>query len=268
VTVLDRPSWWTVRHTLTVVGGMAVFMLAALVWIALLRQQVEERSNQLASEIRRHEQTDRQRELEAERSRIARDLHDDLGASLTQIRFLSAVESRDSQLPEPTRLRMTQVSEKSRDMVASLDEIVWAVNPANDSLPGVANYLCHYAGEFFEPTSIRCRLDVEEDLPAAPLTSEVRHNLFLAVREALNNVARHSQATEVWLRIKLESPEMLCLVVEDNGQGFATPAGTAGGNGLANLRQRMTQVGGQFEYESRPGAGVVCRLRMPVKPAP
>src|SRR5213079_590903 len=81
VRVLARPSWWTTRHTLTVLGVMAAVTLAALFWIALLRRQVEERSSQLAAEIRRHEHTERQRELEEERARIARDLHDDLGAS-------------------------------------------------------------------------------------------------------------------------------------------------------------------------------------------
>src|SRR5581483_12442944 len=106
----------------------------ALVWIALLRRQVEERSQELAAEIRRHDHTERQRDLEEERARIANDLHDDLGATLTHIRFLSVLESRDARAPESTRSRMGQISEKSREMVASLDEIVWAINPTNDSL--------------------------------------------------------------------------------------------------------------------------------------
>jgi signal transduction histidine kinase len=264
VQVLARPSWWTVRHTLTFLGGMAFVFLAALVWIALLRRQVEERSNQLAVEIRRHENTERRRELEAERIRIARDLHDDLGATLTQIRFLSALESRDAQLPGTTRGRMEQVSQKSNEMVASLDEIVWAVNPANDSLPNLANYLCHFAEEFFHSTPIRCRLDVDDNLPAVALTSEVRHNLYLAVREALNNIAKHSQATEVWLRIHSREPGWLRLAIEDNGHGFNPLPGAPGGDGLANMRQRMEKIGGRFEYETRSGAGVVCRLFLPI----
>jgi len=84
---------------------------------------------------------------------------------LTQIRFLSAVESRDEDVPEGTRQQLRQVSEKSRHLVASLDEIVWAINPANDSLPNLANYLCHVAEELFLPTTIRCRLDVDDALP-------------------------------------------------------------------------------------------------------
>ena len=268
VEVLARPSWWTVRHTLAVLGSMTLVILVGLVWIALLRRQVEERSNQLAAEIRRHEHTERQRELETERTRIARDLHDDLGATLTQIRFLSAVESRDSQLPEATRNRLGQVTEKSREMVASLDEIVWAVNPANDSLPSVANYLCHFAQEFFQPTPIRCRLDVDDGLPPVPLTSEVRHNLYLAVREALNNIAKHSKATEVWLRIHFLPPGKLNLVIEDNGRGFTPLTATPSGDGLINMRERLQKIGGNFEYETRPGSGVICRLTLPVDLGP
>jgi signal transduction histidine kinase len=259
VQVLSRPSWWTARHTLTVLGGMAFVTLAAFIWIALLRRQVEERSNQLASEVRRHEHTERQRELEAERTRIARDLHDDLGASLTQIRFLSAVESRDTQVPEDTRGRMKQVSEKSNEMVAALDEIVWAVNPANDTLPNLANYLCHFAEEFFRPTAIRCRLDIEDSLPPAALTSEVRHNVYLAVREAVNNVVKHSQATEVWLRIHSQLPAEFSVTIEDNGRGFTSDPASSG-NGLANMRERLKTIGGRFELESAPGRGVTWRL--------
>ena len=110
IVVLHRPSWWTLRHTLTVVAAMALILFGALIWIGALRRQVEERSRQLTAEIQRREQTERQRALEQERARIARDLHDDLGATLTQIRFLSALESRDALVPAPTRSRMSDDS--------------------------------------------------------------------------------------------------------------------------------------------------------------
>jgi signal transduction histidine kinase len=161
---------------------------------------------------------------------------------------------------------MGQVSEKSREMVASLDEIVWAVNPANDSLASLANYLCHLAEEFFRATPVRCRLDVADALPSAPLRSEVRHHLYLAVREALNNIAKHSEATEVWLRIHALEPE-LRIELEDNGRGFAPrPADTAG-DGLANMRQRLERIGGRFECETRPGAGAICRFVLRLEPS-
>ena len=263
VKLLARPSWWTIRRALMVVGGMMLVLAVGLVWIALLRRQVEERSQQLTAEIRRHEHTERQRELEAERARIAQDLHDDLGAALTQIRFLSAVESRDLRTPESTRSRMEQVSEKSREMVASLDEIVWAINPANDSSTSLADYFCHFAEEFFRVTSIRCRLDVADVLPSATLTSEVRHHLYLAMREALNNIAKHSGATEVWLRIQAVGLE-LRIALEDNGRGFAPQAAEALGRGVNNMRTRLQKIGGRFECESHPGSGTICRFVAPL----
>jgi signal transduction histidine kinase len=263
VRVLASPPWWNLRHTLTVVSAMTVIILAAVVWITLLRRQVEERSHQLAVAIQHQEQTERQRALEQERSRIAQDLHDDLGATLTQIRLLSALESRDAQVPSATRSRMSQVTEKSRQMVASLDEIVWAVNPANDSLPQLATYFCQFAEELFRPTNIRCRLDVADPLPLLPLTSEVRHNLYLAVREALNNVVKHSRASEVWLRIHWLDGA-LRIALEDNGCGFEAGPATATGEGLANLRRRLEKIGGHFEYDSKPSAGTTCRIWLPL----
>ncbi|EEF60291.1 ATP-binding protein [Pedosphaera parvula] len=266
VRVLERPSWWTLQRTMVVVGAMAAMICVALVWITLLRRQVEERSQQLTTEMRRHEHTERQRELEQERARIARDLHDDLGAALTQIRFLSALESRDGTVPETTRGRMARVSEKSHELVTSLDEIVWAVNPANDSLPSLATYLCQFAEEFFRATPIRCRLDVDDFLPSVPLTSEVRHNLYLGVREALNNIAKHSQASEVWLRIQGDS-QRLRILVEDNGVGLLVPSTVATGEGLANMRRRLESIGGRFECEARVEGGTVCRFELPLKSA-
>jgi signal transduction histidine kinase len=263
VEILTRPSWWTLRRTLTVVSAMTLLILGALAWITVLRRQVEERSRLLTLEVERREYTERQRALEQERARIAQDLHDDLGATLTQIRFLSALESRDTHVPPSTRTRMSQVSEKSRELVASLDEIVWAVNPANDSLPQLAIYLCQFAEEFFRHTTIRCRLDLADTLPQIPLNSELRHHVYLAVREALNNIAKHSAAGEVWLRI-LPHESGLRITIEDDGHGFDTAAAPPG-EGLMNMRRRLEKVGGTFECTSRPGSGTVCRFWLPLE---
>ncbi len=259
--VLARPSWWTVAHTLTVLGSLVLVILVTSGWIVVLRRQVEERTRRLAAEIHHREQIEHQRALEAERSRIAQDLHDDLGATLTQIRFLSAVESTDATVPKPTRDRFRQMSEKSLQMVASLDEIVWAVNPANDSVRSLAAYLQHMAAEFFRSTSVNCRFDVDRALSVQPLTSEVRHNLYLATREALNNVAKHSHATELWLRIHWREKK-LSIVVEDNGCGFAPPPSEGDRNGLANMRRRIEKIGGSFECDTRRNSGTIYRIKL------
>jgi len=147
--------------------------------------------------------------------------------------------------------------------VSSLDEIVWAVNPANDSLPSLGSYLRHVAQEFFRSTTVRCRLDVDQLLPSVPLTSEVRHNLYLAIRESLNNVAKHSQATEVWLRIHWKN-QTLHIVVEDNGRGFSGRNVAPPGNGLPNMRRRLEKIGGRFECDTQTGGGTICRISLPL----
>jgi signal transduction histidine kinase len=263
IKVLERPSWWTVRHALIVVGGMLLVIFGAMIWITLLHRQVEERSLQLALEIKGREQAEYQRALEAERTRIAQDLHDELGATLTEVRFLGAVKSREPATLEDMRFHLKEVSEKSRHMVSLLDEIVWAVNPANDSLPNLANYLCHVAEEFVRTANMRCRLDVDDLLPAIPLTSEMRHSLYLIVREALNNAVKHSEATETWLRIHYKE-KMLSIIIEDNGRGFIAADAAGTGNGLPNMRSRIEKIGGFFECDSKPGKGTIFRIQLPL----
>ena len=253
-------------------GCLLFGLLAAMVWITMLRRQVEERTT-LQPDVRNREPGTGGMPAgaaeEEERARIAQDLHDDLGATLTEIRFLSAVKSHDSLVPEATRSQLGEVSEKSRQLVSSLDEIVWAVNPANDSLPSLAAYLRHVAEEFFRNTSVRCRLDVDESLPPVPLTSEVRHNLYLSIREALNNVAKHAQASEAWLRIHWKE-QTLIIVLEDNGCGIADAGIVSPGNGLPNMRRRVEKIGGLFACEqllrgsvSARSAGFVCLSNKP-----
>lgn len=264
IRVLTRPSWWTAQHILVVIGGMVSVIIGGSVWIIILRRQVEERTKLLAVEIKHREQAEYQRSLESERSRIAQDLHDDLGATLTQIGFLSTVKSPETSVSPGTRERLDEVSKKSMQMITSLDEIVWAVNPENDSLRSLATYLQHMAEEFFRTTTVNCRFDLDRSLPALPLTAEVRHNLYHTAREALNNSAKHSQATEVWLRVHLEG-KVLRIVVEDNGQGFDREKVDPGGNGLINMRRRMEIIGGRFDCDSQPGVGTKYRIFLPLK---
>jgi signal transduction histidine kinase len=261
IRVIARPSWWTFRHTSAVIGMMALVMLTGMVWITQLNRQVRRQTSQLAIEIKNREQAEYQRALEKERTRIASDLHDELGATLTEIHFLGAVKSRDLSVPQATRSRLIEVSDKSHQMISSLDEIVWAVNPANDSVPNLAAYLRHVAEEFSHTTEIHCRLDVDPSLPPLTLTSESRHNVYLVVREALNNIAKHSKATEAWLRIHWKE-DALQIIVEDNGCGFSHINET--GNGLSNMRCRIEKIGGHFEYDSRLGLGTSCRICLPL----
>ena len=257
--VLERPPWWTVRRALDVMGGMVFVILAAFIWIKQLRRQVEERTNQLTTEIQLREQTERQRSLEKERARIAQDLHDDLGANLTQIVFLSQrVEAAQQDAQEVDRW-FHLIPATAKKTIQSLDEIVWAINPRHDSLESLSNYLTQFAQQHMGLAQVRCLLDVPMVLPAITLTAEVRHKLLLAAREALQNVATHAAATEVKVSLKLDD-ENLVITVSDNGRGFDSNRVGGEGNGLSNMQRRLEDIGGRIEFVSQPGKGTVVRF--------
>ena len=212
-----------------------------------------------------------QEALEKERSRIARDLHDQLGANLTQVALLGELAEADKHLPEEIETHARQISQTARETTRALDEIVWTVNPSNDTLDGLVNYVCKYAQEYLALAGLRYRLEVPPQLPAGPISPEVRHNLFLAAKEAVNNVVKHAHATSAWLRLQLR-PEQFVLEIEDDGSGLPDSATKKGRNGLRNMRKRMEDIGGQFEVTPRPGGGTIVRLVAPLKavatPAP
>jgi signal transduction histidine kinase len=200
---------------------------------------------------------------ERERTRIARDIHDDLGSSLTEIGLLGALAVRESTPPAEAREQVARMMQRAEELAHKLDETVWAVNPKNDSLRHVATYLCNFAKGFLEPTPIRCRLDVAMDLPDVALPAEVRHNVFLVAKEALNNAVRHSGATEIGLRMAFNDGAFT-LEVADNGCGFATEAKCEVGNGLRNMAGRMEEIRGQFEVRSVLAKGTTVALRLPI----
>ena len=204
--------------------------------------------------------------VQKERARIAKDLHDDLGAHLSQIAMLSELAQSDFDKPAQAKGHIDLIFRTARSVTRSLDEIVWAVNPRNDSLDRFTAHLCTFAPEFLRAAGISCRLDVPMDLPTAPLPAKVRHHLYLGFKEALHNVVKHAGATEVWLRLKVDSRQ-LTLVIEDNGRGFQRGAGAASGeDGLVNLGQRMSEIGGSFQQQSEPGQGTRTVLVAPLEP--
>lgn len=208
---------------------------------------------------RQVEQLERQHDLERERSRIAHDLHDDLGAGLTEIGLLGGMLQDTPEVSPRKQEALGRIVQRCHDLVTGLDEIVWAVNPRNDSVNSLGSYLCRYAQRFLEPT-IRCRLEMVTDEQDYPLSSEQRHHLFLAFKEVLANVAKHSHATEVRVRISTKTRRLL-IEVEDNGCGLPQIIGPDS-DGLANLRHRMNQIGGQCEITNRTTGGVSVHLSL------
>jgi signal transduction histidine kinase len=206
---------------------------------------------------------ERQQALERERERIARDLHDDLGAGLTEIGLLGALAKRSTAGPERIHEHLTHITTRSREMVTSLDEMVWSLNSKHDSLIALSQYFCEYAQQFLQLAPIRCRMEVSEDLPKWMLSSEQRHHLLLAFKEALTNAVRHSRATEVRITIKAVDGSLV-LTIADDGQGLPRTRPGAGADGITNLSRRMESLGGRCTVRNVESGGTVVELHLPI----
>jgi signal transduction histidine kinase len=202
--------------------------------------------------------------LEQERARIARDLHDQLGANLTQVALLGELAESDKDVPGEVEEHARQISQTARETTRALDEIVWTINPSNDTLDGLMNYICKYAQEYFALAGLRYRLEVPAHLPSLPISPELRHNVFLATKEAVHNVVKHAHASSAWLRLRLDSDQFI-LEIEDNGCGIPSEAEKKGRNGLRNMRKRLEEVGGHFERAPGAEGGTLVRLAAPVQ---
>ncbi len=205
--------------------------------------------------------------LERERARIAQDLHDEMGAKLCRISFLSEHARRMDSEPSELRRQIASISDTSRAVLHSLDEIVWAVNPQNDALEHVASYIGHYSQEYFQETGIACELDIPAQLPSYPLSSQLRHQLLLAVHEAFTNVLKHSGATRCHVSINCAGSS-LEIIISDNGSGFdpspmLNGASNANGNGLRNMHRRLTAIGGFCRIKSGVKSGTIVSLILP-----
>jgi signal transduction histidine kinase len=256
VRVVRGPPWWTPTVLLRIVAVLVALVVLGTVWVYLLRRRVEQQT----AIIRRNFEREA---IWEERSRIARDIHDDVGAALTQISLLGELGRREGASAADMHGQLARVTAKSREAVRALDEIVWTVNPRNDSVARAASYICQAVQDLLRDSGIRCRLQVPDDLPDAGLAARVRHNLFLAVKEAVNNVIKHAGATELRLALTAGAGEF-GVRIEDNGCGF-DPAGVPPErNGLGNMRRRLADVGGRCEITAGIGRGTVVAFIVPI----
>jgi signal transduction histidine kinase len=234
---------------MVVVAGMMLGISRYFVWHRMRREMVRLKH---------------QRALEQERLRIAHDIHDDLGARVTQISLLSAMAQENPAFPDKARADFDKVSKMSRELVSALYETVWAVNPENDNLEALGNYLCQMVKQLCEPTMLRCRFHVLDLPPDVQVSSQTRHNISLAVKEAVHNLIKHAKASGVTVRMAFAAG-ILEVSIHDDGSGFQ-PAESIPGNGLSNMKQRLQNIGGSCLVESRPGQGTTVRLRLRIRP--
>ena len=264
--LIPTPLWRT-DWAITIYLFVAVLLVAGVARLAFNRR-LRRRLEVLAA----------QQAMERERIRIAKDMHDEIGSKLTKISFMSERAKGELRGQEPVARKLDSIAHTSRDLLQSLDEIVWAVNPHNDTLEHLAAYLGHYATEYLQNTAVECELHIPQGLPHHPLSAETRHNLFLAFEEALNNALKHGRPSRIRVDMRSGAAQFE-IRVEDNGCGFDPDAVTSAangagpvpgrriGNGLRNLQQRLADAGGQCRVESRPGGGTTVILTVPLRAA-
>ena len=256
--------WWFIALA-ALVFGTIVFLLDRY-----RIGRLDERRR--AEEALRRSREERLRELERVRTRIATDLHDDIGSSLTQIVVLSEVarqrvDGDDGPLAEP----LTKITRVSNELVEAMSDIVWAINPKKDHLSDLVQRMRRFASDIFAPCEIRFTLRTPNTDDQIHLGANVRREVFLIFKESINNIAKHSGCTEAQVEFYPED-NSLVLKLTDNGSGFdlATVSqhtrSSKGGNGLISMQRRALELGGSFEITSTPEQGTSTTLKVPLGP--
>lgn len=261
IVILESPPWWTAEHVGWVAASVLSVLLAgggAAFWIHRRRVAVQMAAMQA------------QAALDAERGRIARDLHDEIGANLTHISILSTLASQSvTKQPQNALQHNLEAASVAQQTIRAFDEILWSVNPKNDTLVSLSHYLCRYAEEMLAPAGMVHHFVLPESYPNRLVPPNSRHGFLLAVKEVLHNVIKHSRAKKVEIRCSVEAEQAFVVQIRDDGCGMVLPRppgpdGAREGQGLENLKRRLQELGGDCLIESQPGHGTQVVLRLPL----
>lgn len=250
LTIEIKKAFWQTAAFKIIMGALLGFIIWIIIkWYLGIRIQAQQR------------EFEKQKAIEKERTRIATDMHDDLGAGLSSIRFISEKVKRDS-VNNATKVDIDKILVSSSELIDKMNEIVWAMNEKNDSLGDLLFYIRSYAMEYCEENGIQCSFKLPDNIPDIFVSGEIRRNVFLTIKESLHNVVKHSAATNV--DIEFQSISGLYAMISDNGKGIGGPEikkGT-GGNGLRNMRKRIESIGGSFKMYNRQG--MVIEINVPL----
>jgi signal transduction histidine kinase len=240
--------------------------IVALLSIAFLlvrnSRQKQKLHQQSLQALKAEQELQRKMELEKERTRIATDMHDDLGAGLSRIKFLSETIGIKKQQLQPIEEDIIKIREYAHEMIDKMGEIVWALNEKNDSLSDLLSYTRAYAVEYLTQNGIQCRVMIPDEFPAILVSGEFRRNIYLVVKEALHNIVKYAQATLV--TINIETGKKLIVTIQDNGIGFNQNETRPYSNGLINIKKRMKDIGGAVQIESTEGTNICLTVPLSV----
>lgn len=243
-----QPPFWKQSWFWPMVAAASVALLGVII-LTIFRQRAKRSLERLKF----------QNALERDRARIARDMHDDLGSRVTFINMSATIAQRDlEKAPENARRHLSKMTASARELIVAMEDLVWAVDPTHDTLDHLGSHLTRLAGEMFQDSPVRCRMDIPSLLPALSIGSDLRHHVALAVKEAFYNVLRHAGLCEVFFALKFDGREII-ITIRDTGVGF-DPATDERGNGLNNLASRFQEIGGTCKIVSSPGTGTCITL--------
>jgi signal transduction histidine kinase len=205
-------------------------------------------------------QFEKQKAVEDIRSKISRDIHDQIGSGLTKISLMSQRMKMNFDNKKDVDARLVQkITDFSTEIIGNLSEIIWTVDPRHDNLESLLSYIRNYIAHFFEDTAIQHVIDFPEDIPAMGIHPELKRNLFLVIKESLNNILKHAEATAVNIHFHFDH-RAYYFKITDNGKGISDHNRRNFGNGLINMKNRMESINGSFNIVSEVSKGTVITL--------
>jgi signal transduction histidine kinase len=255
------PNYPIIQHA--VLWGFILEVLIFTVGFAYWVRSVEN-ERRLAQLQLAVEQQERELAVQRTKDRIARDLHDDVAASMSGIRLLSQVARNQvgSSLPDTADL-LRQINQTASTTLESVSDLIWAIKPGHDFLNDLADRIREHTAQLLGAQNIDYQLSIPRDLPIKALDAEARRNLFLIFKEAVNNALKYSQCQQMEISLQVLAGGQLCLSVRDNGVGFDL-AKAKSGHGLSNVARRAADIGAECHIQSAPGAGTEVRIVLPL----
>jgi signal transduction histidine kinase len=246
------PFWWqTMAFKVMAVIFLLAFGVLMIVWMFRYRLRQERL------------QLEKQLAVQRERERIITDLHDDIGATLSSMHIYGDLASQvlDTE-PVQSRKMMEKISATSRNLMARMGDIIWSMKPADELNFSLETRLKNYCNELLAPKSVAFGFDIDQQLAESISHPEVRKNILLIAKEAINNTAKYSECTEVFISLTQQGNHII-LIIRDNGKGF-TPDKKNPGNGLQNIRRRCLKLQGACSIETEPGGGALVKCTFPI----
>jgi signal transduction histidine kinase/ligand-binding sensor domain-containing protein len=241
------PPWWQTWWFRIIIGLLIIGLLIIAIRFYYTRKLEKEKTI-----------LEKQQAIEKERTRIATDMHDDLGAGLSRIKFLSETIGIKKQQQQPIEEDISKIMEYSLEMIDKMDEIVWALNEKNDTVADLVAFTRSYVLEYLSGQNIHCELNTPLTLPSSFITGEMRQHVFLSVKECLHNIVKHAGASQVYFSVRLNGG--IEIIIQDNGKGLNWDAVRPYSNGIENIRKRMTEIHGKVIFRNEEGTKVTMNI--------